>query len=68
MFLESQGLVCSGPLRNGEHSHALLSERAPNSRVLPREVAPAELARRFFTGHGPAGRARPTVHLMPNFD
>jgi len=54
MFLESQGLVCSGPLRDGEHSYALLSERAPHSRVLLHEAALAELARRFFTGHGPA--------------
>jgi hypothetical protein len=32
----------------------LLEERAPGARDLPRDEALAELARRFFTGHGPA--------------
>jgi hypothetical protein len=38
----------------GEHSYALLAERAPNSRRLDRAEALAELALRYFTGHGPA--------------
>jgi hypothetical protein len=32
----------------------LLEERAPGARDLPRDEALAELARRFFGGHGPA--------------
>jgi hypothetical protein len=32
----------------------LLEERAPGARDLPRHEALAELARRFFAGHGPA--------------
>jgi Winged helix DNA-binding domain len=38
----------------GEHSYAVLAERAPNTRRLDRAEALAELALRYFTGHGPA--------------
>jgi hypothetical protein len=54
MHAELEGLVCSGALQGKQHTYALLAERAPSARILPREQALAELARRFFIGHGPA--------------
>jgi hypothetical protein len=54
MHAELEGLVCSGALKGKQHTYALLAERAPRARRLPREEALAELARRFFLGHGPA--------------
>jgi Winged helix DNA-binding domain len=52
--LELLGLICSGRPVDGEHSYAVLAERAPNTRRLDRAEALAELALRYFTGHGPA--------------
>jgi hypothetical protein len=51
---ELSGLICSGRLVDGEHTYALLSERVPAPRRLDRADALAELALRYFTGHGPA--------------
>jgi hypothetical protein len=51
---ELGGLICSGPIAGGEHTYALMSERVPAPRRLGRAEALAELARRYFTGHGPA--------------
>jgi hypothetical protein len=52
--LELTGLICSGRPVDGEHSYALLAERAPRTRRLDRAEALAELALRYFTSHGPA--------------
>jgi hypothetical protein len=52
--LELTGLICSGRPVDGEHSYALLAERAPHTRRLDRAQALAELALRYFTSHGPA--------------
>jgi hypothetical protein len=41
-------------MQDGKQTYALLDERAPNARRLDRDEALAELARRYFTGHGPA--------------
>ncbi|OGO29815.1 MAG: hypothetical protein A2Z16_13015 [Chloroflexi bacterium RBG_16_54_18] len=57
MNAELEGLVCSGGRRGRQFTYALLDERAPNSRILLREEALSELARRYFTSRGPA-----TVH------
>lgn len=54
MDAELEALICSGPLRDGEHTYAAFADRAPDARVLTRDVAVAELALRYFTGHGPA--------------
>lgn len=54
---ELDAVICSGPLCGKQHTYALLAERAPQARSLPREEALAELTRRYFTAHGPA-----TVH------
>jgi DNA glycosylase AlkZ-like len=52
--VELDGLICSGRLADGEHTYALLAERVPAPRRLDRSDALAELALRYFTGHGPA--------------
>ncbi|MGE5228774.1 MAG: winged helix DNA-binding domain-containing protein [Deltaproteobacteria bacterium] len=54
MAAELDALICSGPRSGKQHTHMLLEERAPDARDLPRQEALAELARRFFAGHGPA--------------
>ena len=51
---ELQGVICSGRVSGGEHTYALLDERVPAPRRLGRTEALAELALRYFTGHGPA--------------
>ena len=57
MALELDAVICSGPRRGKQFTYALVEERAPQARVLPRDEALAELARRYFQSHGPA-----TVH------
>jgi hypothetical protein len=52
--LAQEGLVCFGPRQDRQQTFALLDEWVPRGRVLEREEALAELARRYFTGHGPA--------------
>jgi hypothetical protein len=54
MRAELDMTVCSGAMRGKQHTYALLDERAPRSRSLARDEALAELARRYFGGHGPA--------------
>jgi Winged helix DNA-binding domain len=51
---ELDGLICSGRVAGGEHTYALMDERVRASRRLGRVEALAELALRYFTGHGPA--------------
>jgi hypothetical protein len=51
---ELDGLICSGAVVDGEHSYALMAHRVPAPRRLDRADALAELALRYFTGHGPA--------------
>ena len=53
--LELQALVCSGPpSSDGTHTYARFADRIPSPRRLDRDEALAELALRYFTGHGPA--------------
>ena len=54
MNAELRGLICSGPTQGGDQTYALLEERAPRARRLDRDEALAELAHRYFSGHGPA--------------
>jgi hypothetical protein len=54
MNAELNALICSGARRGLQHTYALLEERAPDARELPRPEALTELARRYFTSHGPA--------------
>lgn len=51
---ELDGVVCNGARRGKQFTYALLDERVPQSKALTREEALAELAKRYFTSHGPA--------------
>ncbi|HEX3206478.1 MAG TPA: crosslink repair DNA glycosylase YcaQ family protein, partial [Propionibacteriaceae bacterium] len=54
MNAELEGVICSGPMRGAQQTYALLDERVPRSAASARTGDVAELARRFFLGHGPA--------------
>ena len=56
MDAELDGLIVSGPRIGKQFTYALLEERAPKSRRLDRADSVVELARRYFTSHGPAQR------------
>jgi hypothetical protein len=51
---ELDGLICSGRVAGGQHTYSLMSDRVPAPRRLERTEALAEIALRYFTGHGPA--------------
>ncbi|KGH46043.1 hypothetical protein IN07_14010 [Modestobacter caceresii] len=53
-WLAQTGLTCLGPTRDGDQQFVLLDEWVPSPRRLEREQALGELARRFFSSHGPA--------------
>jgi hypothetical protein len=55
--LAHDGLICFGPREGKQQTFALLDEWIPGAKRMAREDALAELARRYFTSHGPA-----TVH------
>ena len=48
------GLICFGVPRGKQQTFVLLDEWVPPTAGWPRDAALAELARRYFTGHGPA--------------
>lgn len=54
MHAELDGLVCSGARRGKQFTYALLEERVPPTKALPRDEALAELTRRYVASHGPA--------------
>jgi len=54
MRAELDGIICSGARKGKQFTYALLSERAPNAKALPRNESLAALATRYFTSHGPA--------------
>jgi hypothetical protein len=54
MYAELEALICSGPRRGNRFTYALLADRAPAARRLPRDEALAELTRRYYSSHGPA--------------
>ena len=56
-YLAMTGLICFGPRAGKQHTFALLDEWLPPTRPFDRDEALGELARRYFTSHGPA-----TVH------
>jgi hypothetical protein len=53
-LLELDRLICSGRRLEGAHTYAPFADRVPSARRLDRDEALAELALRYFTGHGPA--------------
>jgi hypothetical protein len=48
------GLICFAPRQGKEDTFVLLDEWLPEGKRLDREESLAELARRYFSGHGPA--------------
>ncbi len=54
MEAEIEGIICSGGTQGKKHTYALLAERVPVKKTLPREEALALLAKKYFTSHGPA--------------
>lgn len=54
MRAEIEGIIGSGPAKTGKPTYALLDERVPVKKPMKRDEAAAELARRYFTSHGPA--------------
>jgi len=54
MHAELEGVICSGPRKGKQFTYALLHERAPKSKSLPREEALFKLAQRYFTSRAPA--------------
>jgi hypothetical protein len=52
--LAQEGLVCFGAREGKQQTFVLLDEWAPNAKSMERDEALAELARRYFTSHGPA--------------
>ena len=53
-YLAQRGVLCFAMHEGKQPAFALLDEWAPDARRLERDVALAELARRYFTSHGPA--------------
>ncbi len=54
MQAELDGVVCSGGRRGKQFTYALLDDRAPLAKMLDRNDALVELARRYFMSRGPA--------------
>jgi hypothetical protein len=54
MWAELDGVVCSGARRGKQFTYGLLEELVPRAKVLERDEALAELARRYFLTRGPA--------------
>jgi hypothetical protein len=52
--LSQEGLLCFAARDGKQPTFALLDEWVPDARTMPRDEALAELARRYFTSHGPA--------------
>ena len=52
--LAQDGFICFGTREGKQQTFALLDEWAPAARTMERADALAELARRYFTSHGPA--------------
>ncbi|HEU5137588.1 MAG TPA: winged helix DNA-binding domain-containing protein [Steroidobacteraceae bacterium] len=54
LWLALEGTICLAGRQGKQHTFALLDEWIPKSADLDRDEALAELARRYFTSHGPA--------------
>lgn len=52
--LAQEGVICLAARDGKQHTFALFEEWVSHSNSLDREAALAELARRYFNGHGPA--------------
>jgi hypothetical protein len=55
LLVTIRGLVVRGPMTGGEHAFVLVTDwLGPRPAAVDRDVALAELARRYLAGHGPA--------------
>jgi Winged helix DNA-binding domain len=54
LFLAQTGLICFGPIVDGEPHLVLVEEWIRRPRILGRDEALGELALRYFASHGPA--------------
>ncbi len=54
ILAEQDGLICSGRIKNGKTTYALLAEWVPKKNTISREEALEKLARKYFSSHGPA--------------
>jgi hypothetical protein len=54
LWLALEGTICLAGRIGKQHTFALLDEWVPRTEALERDEALAELARRYFTSHGPA--------------
>jgi hypothetical protein len=56
LYAELDGIVCNGARKGNQFTYCLLDERVPRekAKALNREEALTELAKRYFTSHGPA--------------
>ena len=54
LFASLQGLILRGPTLGGEHAFVLVEDWLGPQGEVDLELAAAELARRYLTGHGPA--------------
>lgn len=54
MHAELEAVICSGGRRGKQFTYALFDERVPEGQEYDRDEALAELARRYYTSHGPA--------------
>jgi hypothetical protein len=54
MHCELEAVICSGGVSGKQHTYALVDERVPQGPPFDRDIALAELARRYLAGHGPA--------------
>jgi hypothetical protein len=51
---ELDGIVCSGTIKGIKRTYALLQSRVSHKKNFTRDESLAELAKRYFTSHGPA--------------
>jgi hypothetical protein len=54
MHAELDAVICSGPRRGKQFTYAALDERVPATPAPSHDESLTELARRYFSGHGPA--------------
>lgn len=54
VYFAITGLICQGPLEGKKQTFTLLDEWVPHARQLTREQGLGEIAKRYFTSHGPA--------------
>jgi hypothetical protein len=53
-LLAQDGFICFGARKGKQQTFALLDEWAPKARRMERDESLGEIAKRYFTGHGPA--------------